>query len=62
MGNSGRIKLVVDEFHLRPEKKLVRVVIWEKLTTREPAWLADWWALTDLNCGPNDYESFALTN
>jgi hypothetical protein len=21
-----------------------------------------WWAVTDLNCGPKDYESSALTN
>ena len=23
---------------------------------------AKWWAVTDLNCGPKDYESSALTN
>jgi hypothetical protein len=22
----------------------------------------EWWAVTDLNCGPKDYESSALTN
>jgi hypothetical protein len=26
------------------------------------AWLMDWWALRDLNTGPADYESDALTN
>jgi hypothetical protein len=24
--------------------------------------VCEWWAVTDLNCGPKDYESSALTN
>ena len=26
------------------------------------AHIKNWWAVTDLNCGPKDYESSALTN